>query len=132
MNDSDVDDLIEKAFQSLDAADLLLKEGFVDFAASRAYYAMFYSLEGLLLDQNLSFSKHSAIISAFGRDFVKSGIFDSKFHKYVLEAFDLRNAGDYGAMHAVPQEKAIQLMSNARELVIFIQKYILKKRKDNI
>jgi uncharacterized protein (UPF0332 family) len=75
VNNSEVDDLIEKAWQSLEAAELLLKDSFIDFSASRAYYAMFYSTEALLLDQNRSFSKPKAVISAFGKDFIKSGIF---------------------------------------------------------
>jgi len=131
MNESEVDDLLEKAFQSHDAAESLFKEGFIDFSASRAYYAMFYSLEALLLDKNLSFSKHSGVISAFGREFIKTGLVDKKFHQYVLQAFDLRNVGDYGAMHAVPGEKAVELMDNAREFIGTIQKYILERRKDN-
>lgn len=132
MNDTEVDDLLEKAFQSLDASESLFKDDFIDFAASRAYYAMFYSLEALLLDKNLSFSKHSAVISAFGKEFVKTGLFNQKFHQYVLEAFDLRNVGDYGAIHAVPKEKAVELMGNARELIGTIQKYILKLRKNSL
>jgi uncharacterized protein (UPF0332 family) len=126
MNDSEVSNLLGKARQSLNAAESLMKDGFIDFAASRAYYAMFYSLEALLLNRDLSFSKHSAIISAFGRDYVKTGIFDNKYHRYVLEAFDLRNMGDYGAMYAVPKEKAIELLSNAKDLIDTIHTHIIK------
>ena len=117
MNEVEVNALMEKARQSLDAAGLLFRDGFIDFSASRSYYTMFYSLEALLLSRDLSFSKHSGIISAFGRDFVKTGFFDKKFHQYVLEAFDLRNTGDYGAMHAVPKEKANELLMKAKELI---------------
>lgn len=117
MNKAEVDDLIEKARQSVEAAELLLRDSFFDFSASRAYYAMFYALEALLLDQDLTFSKHSAVISVFGKDFIKTGKFDKKYHQYILEAFDLRNAGDYGTMHSVPEEKAKELIENARELI---------------
>ncbi len=116
MNETEVKELIEKAHQSLEAAKLLFDEGFIDFSASRAYYSMFYAVEALLLSQNLFFSKHSAVISAFGKDFVKTGIFDVRYHRYLLDAFDLRNKGDYGAMHAVPKEKAEQLISNSCDL----------------
>lgn len=37
--------ILEKAQQSLDAAKVLADQGFFDFAASRAYYAMFYTAE---------------------------------------------------------------------------------------
>ena len=112
-----VRELLEKSAQSIGAAELLINDGYVDFSASRSYYAMFYAVEALLLSRNLSFSKHSAVIAAFGKSFVKTGIFDSRLHRYLLNGFDLRNAGDYGAMHVVSEEKARQTIAEARELL---------------
>ena len=86
MIEQGVRDLLSKAEQSLKAARHLMEDAFEDFAAARAYYAMFYSLEALFLSREQSFSKHSAIIAAFGKNFVKTGIFNEKFHKYVLDA----------------------------------------------
>ena len=63
--------LVQKAQDSLRAAKLLEAEGLADFAVSRAYYAMFYIAEAFLLKENLSFSKHSAVISKFGTSFVQ-------------------------------------------------------------
>ena len=37
--------LIDKAKNSLGAARILIRDGYFDFAASRAYYAMFYIAE---------------------------------------------------------------------------------------
>src|SRR5213594_1430495 len=54
--------LLEKAKSSLDASVLLLERDFYDFAASRAYYVMFYVAEAILLGEGLTFSKHSAVI----------------------------------------------------------------------
>lgn len=116
--------LLNKAAQSIDAAKVLLADGYSDFTASRAYYAMFYAVEALLLDRDISFSKHSAVIAAFGKEFVKAGIFDSRFHRYILNAFDLRNAGDYGSIHAVSAENASQTIKEAGELLAEIERYL--------
>ncbi|NQE36891.1 HEPN domain-containing protein [Microcoleus asticus] len=62
-------DLLLKARQSLSAARLLLNNGFPDYAASRAYYAMFYIAEAFLDGEGMSFSSHAAVIGAFGREF---------------------------------------------------------------
>jgi uncharacterized protein (UPF0332 family) len=113
----DIRNLLGKSAQSRDAALLLLKDNYVDFAASRAYYAMFYAIEALLLSRNLSFSKHSAVISAFGKEFIKTGLLDVRFHRSVMDAFDVRNAGDYGNMHAVSEEKTVQIIDEAGELL---------------
>lgn len=64
--------LLQKAQSSIDAAKLLVSEEFYDFAVSRAYYAMFYIAEAILLDDELNYSKHSAVIAAFGKHFVKN------------------------------------------------------------
>ncbi|KAM3093530.1 HEPN domain-containing protein [Phormidesmis sp. 146-35] len=59
--------LLQKAVRSLEAAKVLNREGLPEFAVTRAYYTMFYIVEAFLEGDNLSFSKHSAVISAFGQ-----------------------------------------------------------------
>jgi len=120
-----IHDLLEKSAQSIAAASLLLRDNYVDFSASRAYYAMFYAVEALLLSRERSFNKHSAVIAAFGKEFVKSGIFDNRFYRFIMVAFDLRNAGDYGSMHAVSAEEAQQTIDEARELYEAIRRYLV-------
>ena len=65
----EIENLMLKAQQSLEASRLLLEGGYPDFAVARAYYTMFYLASAFLASQNLGFSKHSAVISAFGREF---------------------------------------------------------------
>ena len=78
---SGIEALFTKARESLAAAQVLIKDGYYDFAASRAYYAMFYVASALLAVLGLSYSSHAAVISAFGREFAKSGKLDPKFHR---------------------------------------------------
>jgi uncharacterized protein (UPF0332 family) len=113
----DQEELILKAQQSLSAAKLLLKNNYTDFAVSRAYYAMFYAAEALLDGDGLSFSSHSGVISAFGREFAKTKRIPSKFHRYLIEAQSLRNTGDYGQLNAVDQEQALELVRRADEFL---------------
>jgi len=120
----EVRELLDKSQRSIEAAKLLFSDGHYDFAASRAYYAMFYALEALLLDKGLSFSKHSALIAAFGKTFIKSGLFDSRFHQAVLHAFDLRNAGDYGTVRNVGEEQVSREIADAGELLEEIKRYL--------
>jgi uncharacterized protein (UPF0332 family) len=103
---SGIEALFTKAGESLAAAKVLIKDGYYDFAASRAYYAMFYVASALLANLNLSYSSHSAVISSFGREFAKTGKLDSKYHRWLIDAQDLRNIGDYGVGSQVPEEYA--------------------------
>jgi len=88
---------------------------------------MFYAVEALLLSRDRSFNKHSAVIATFGKEFVKSGIFDKQFHRFIIGAFDLRNAGDYGSMHRISAEKAQQTINEARELYEAINRYLVSR-----
>jgi uncharacterized protein (UPF0332 family) len=51
---SGIEALFTKARESLAAAQVLIKDGYYDFAASRAYYAMFYVASALLAVLELS------------------------------------------------------------------------------
>jgi uncharacterized protein (UPF0332 family) len=73
--------LLDKASRAIRAAAALLRDGDVDFAAARAYYAMLYAAEALLNERNVRFRKHGGVHGAFGEHFVKSGLFDPKFHR---------------------------------------------------
>lgn len=127
MSDVAVQKLLDKALLSIRAADLLFAEGLTDFAAGRAYYAMFYAVEALLLKDGHSYSKHSAVVSAFGRDYVKTGTFDKKYHEYFLDAYDLRNIGDYGILHAVDRDSVAEIIRKAGEMVEAVREHVRKR-----
>lgn len=65
--DMDISELMQKAKESLEAAKSLCRDGFYGFSVVRSYYSIFYVVEALLLTKNLSFSKNSAVIGAFGK-----------------------------------------------------------------
>ena len=113
----EMEELWRKALQSLEAAKVLLEKGYYDFAASRGYYAMFYAAGAALLSRGLSFSKHSAVIAAFGKQFVSSGLLPKHLHRPLLDAFDLRVMGDYGSPGIIGKEKARALLERAGEFM---------------
>ena len=109
--------LLEKAARAIEAAKTLLKTGSADFAAGRAYYAMFYIAEALLLEKGLSYSKHSAVHASFGKIYAKEGIVDPKFHRWLLDAFDQRIIGDYGVEAVITQEDVQKMVERTSEFL---------------
>ena len=61
---------LQKAMRSLAAARQDVDK-FPEFAASRAYYAMFYSAAALLYQRGKRFKTHNGLLSAFGLEFAK-------------------------------------------------------------
>jgi uncharacterized protein (UPF0332 family) len=109
--------LLRKAGESLRAAQLLATNELLDFAASRAYYTMFYVAEAFLLNEGLTFSSHAAVISAFGRDFARTGRVPVEFHRYLIDAQDLRNQGDYDIDSAITESQANELIGHAQQFL---------------
>jgi len=109
--------LLNKAHDSLKAAELLYNDGYYEFCVSRTYYTMFYIAQAFLLNLEMSFSKHSAVISGFGKEFISSSKIDSKFHRYLIDAQNIRNIGDYDTVAEVSKEEAEIEMQRAKEFI---------------
>ncbi|ACS89116.1 MAG TPA: HEPN domain-containing protein [Thermococcaceae archaeon] len=119
--------LIKKAQKSLEASKELLKKGFYDFAAARAYYTMFYCVEAILLTKNISVSKHSSLIALFGREFVKTSEIPHKLYTHLIMAFNLRQEADYEVMLEIPKERAEEIVKFSKEFLEFTKEYLIKK-----
>lgn len=116
--------LLEKAARGIEAAETLSQNNLPEFAVGRAYYAMFYVAEALLNEKELRFSKHGGVHGAFGEHFVKTGLFAPRYHRWLLDAFDQRIEGDYGAeIIAIPQDAA-ELIEQAKEFLAQATRYL--------
>ena len=82
--------LLANSRETLEAAELLAGRGYLRDAASRAYYGAFYVAEALLNEKDLAFKKHGALHGAFAQEFIKTGLLDPKYHRYLLKAFNQR------------------------------------------
>jgi uncharacterized protein (UPF0332 family) len=109
--------LLKKAEDSLRAAKLLSVNGLYDFAASRAYYTMFYIAQAFLLGEELAFSKHSAVLSAFGQQFARTGRIPAEFHRQLIEAAEIRNQGDYSLELILTEDKANTQITHAEQFL---------------
>lgn len=120
---------LEKATDAVDAARLLAEEGFLDAAADRAYYAMFFAVEGLLSERDLEFRRHGAVHGAFGRLFAKTGELDPKYHRWFLEAFEARQTATYGTEgeSRARSETLGTLIDHAAQLVAEVRDYLTTK-----
>jgi len=130
MNDELIKALIIKAKRSYKASKRMLEEGYDDFSVSRSYYTMFYCMEALLLTKDLKFHRHSAVLAAFGKEFVKTKLFPSDMHTSLNSAFDLRNAGDYEAMNTVSAVDAELVLKESYRFVQLSEQYLKSQGYD--
>lgn len=120
----EINGMIRKAERSLNTALRLHNEGDYDFAISRAYYSMFYMAKACLHTKNLSFSKHSGVLSGFNQHFIKSGIFHQTYYKIFYFAFDQRNASDYTFILEFPKELSERIIKDAQDFIEVTRNYL--------
>ena len=107
---------LKKASESLAAAHELAPK-YPDFAVSRAYYAMFYAATALLFQKGFTFKRHSAVISAFGREFAKNDTAWRTHHQNLISAESLRNEGDYDLYTQVLSEEVEATLEAASNFI---------------
>jgi uncharacterized protein (UPF0332 family) len=118
--------IMNKAKRSLRSSMKEIEEGNYDFASSRAYYAIFYAMQSVLLTQGLTFSKHQGVISAFNQHFVKTYIFPKEFSIYINRLFNERQIGDYNFVSNIDERDAREDLRLAKLILSSIMKYLDK------
>ena len=115
---------LDKAVESIAAARLLLENQHVEIAVTRAYYAMFYVAEGLLLEEGFESKTHTGVHSLFGQHFSKAGKLNPKFHRWMLEAFDARCQADYLLGVVIPPEEVALSIEQASEFLSAAEEFL--------
>jgi uncharacterized protein (UPF0332 family) len=116
--------LFARAVDAIEAAEILATNGKIDFAAGRAYYAMFYTAEALLNEKGFQFGKHGNVIAAYGQHFAKTGELDPKFHRWLLTSFDQRQIGDYAFDPDIEIGIVTTMIHQAQEFLEAAQRYL--------
>jgi len=86
MISTEIRHLLKFADESHEVAKVLIDKGFIRFSAAQSYYTIFYLAQAMLLSRELTFSSHSAVVAAYGKEFAKTGLLDPKFHRYIIDA----------------------------------------------
>lgn len=111
---------LEKAEESLASAELELNAGHANFAVNRLYYACFYAVTAILLQDGKQFARHSAVKSEFGRTYIKPGRVDVKWNKFYQKLSDDRQEGDYIPTATFEASDVSKCIQQAREFIDLI------------
>ena len=67
------------------------------------------------------------MISYFQREYIKTGLFDKKYSRYLQTSFNIRHDCDYEDFFIVAKEDAETQYANAAELTKAINQYLETK-----
>jgi uncharacterized protein (UPF0332 family) len=117
---------LDRASESLRAAELCLSERLVNSAASRAYYAMFQAAQVALQLAQVGRNEwtHSALQAAFVTELIRRRkVYPSTFADYLSSGLHSRQLADYSA-DGVSRSVAQRLVRRATALVAGVQKEV--------
>jgi uncharacterized protein (UPF0332 family) len=115
---------LDKAGHALLVAEDLIRQGHAPDAASKIYYAMFYATKALLTAEGINVVKHSAVESAFGYYFAKSGRIDPTFHKMLMNARKIREIADYDIDEEIVEPVASLKIEEGRAFLVEIKRLL--------
>ena len=115
-----------RAGESLADARTLFNNGSLYSTVNRIYYAMFYSVNAILLTKNLSSSKHGGVKALFSREFVNRGLVDRDYGRFYSEIFEMRQKCDYRDLVEFEKEDVEEWLKKAEEFVSIIEVLVSK------
>jgi uncharacterized protein (UPF0332 family) len=116
---------LNKAKDSIEAAEYSMTGGFIPAAVNRAYYATFYCMNALLYTKNVYAKTHQGTKAKFRELFIKEGILEPVFSTYVEKAFNARQQADYDMDADINKEEAYTIIENAKALYAATNSYLL-------
>ena len=123
---------IQRAEETLQDAKVAAENNRLFNAANRIYYSLFYSVSALLLTKGLSFSKHSAVKSAFHKEFIKAGTVAKKYGDFYDKMLANREEGDYGTFAPdFSKDQIINWISQTNEFISVIKELTLRIINEN-
>ncbi len=98
MNDSKselVNYRLQRAYEALEDARILANASRWNLCVNRLYYACFYAVSALLIQNGLSSSKHAGIRSLFNKHYVKTSRVSKEMARIYNDLFERRQESDY-------------------------------------
>ena len=118
---------IEQAHECLQSAERDIEASLFKGAANRSYYAIFHAMRAALALDGFDSKKHSGVIAAFRKNYIKTGEFEPHFSDIIGKAFEIRNDSDYQDFYVASKSDVEQQIENAKIFLEEVEKYLKLK-----
>jgi len=115
---------IEKAEQTWQETNLHAQNKLWNTCANRLYYAAFYALTALLLQEGYETQTHKGVKTLFAQHFIKTKRIEPIYNNLYNELFDKRQAGDYADLLDWTEDDILPLIAPTKEFIEVIKRLI--------
>jgi len=120
----------ERAKEEYETSLVLFESKHYRAANNRAYYAIFHAMRAVLAFDGFDSKKHSGIIAAFRKEYIKTGNFDTVLSEIISAASEIRNHSDYDDMFIAEKTETMEQIQNAEVFLENVGQYIEKRLKE--
>lgn len=118
---------LRQAEESLEEAAFLLAGGkSARSIINRAYYAMFYAVLALLVNEPYASSKHAGVLTYFNKHFIKGGLLPEALGRALNKAFELRQRSDYREYVDPTHEQVAPFIEESTAFIVAVKEYLVK------
>lgn len=123
---------LKQAKESTDEAEYLFTgKKSLRSVINRAYYAMYYAVQALIIFEKFITSKHTGVVSFFNKEFIKKGVFPVEMGRWINKAFELRQTGDYREYVQLAEDQVEPYIGFAKTFVQKVEEYLEKNKFQN-
>jgi uncharacterized protein (UPF0332 family) len=108
---------LQRARETLADARILADASRWNPCVNRLYYACFYAVSALLVQEGLSSSKHTGLRSLFNRHFVKTNKVPKEKARIFNDLFERRQEGDYVDFVSFKESQVLPWLPEAEAFV---------------
>lgn len=102
---------LKRADECLKGARILLKEGELHGAVSRAYYGVFHAVKAILYTKGIKAKTHSGARALFGEHIIKPGVMGKEFADILGNLFNARQLSDYEVYAELDRDEVQRLLA---------------------
>lgn len=117
---------LDRAAETLAAATLLYKHGYVSDAISRLYYFVLYNVRALLLSKGLEPRSHEGALRLLGLHFVREGLMDKSTAQVFSKLMKFREEADYNPVAMFTKEDFVAFKGEAETLAALIKSRLME------
>ncbi|MDR2064921.1 MAG: HEPN domain-containing protein [Prevotellaceae bacterium] len=118
---------LDKSKKTFTEVSILIDNAFWQTAANRLYYACYYAVSALLVENGIETQTHNGVINQLGLHFVRKGLLSAENGKFYKQIFELRQTGDYSDWINIEEDDIKPLIEKAKNFIHTIEQLILNK-----
>ncbi len=108
---------LKKANETLHEIEILVHNKLWNTAINRMYYASYYAVSALLINDSIQAQTHSGVRQMFGLHYIKTGMIDKDLGKFYSDIFDKRQTGDYEDFIDFTNQDVSDLIPQTKDLI---------------